>query len=78
MTRRIIIGLLLSPLAAQPDTPRNRLSNAGNVFNTAYARWADEMNRNVGTVNATAVRAWEPLPEMWRRVERLWKAWLQA
>jgi hypothetical protein len=78
MTRRYLLAALVVPLIAQPDTPRNRLCMAANEFQGVYVQWAAEMNRDVNTVNAAAIRQWEPLPEMWRKVERLWRAWLRG
>lgn len=75
MTRRL---LLMLPLAAVIDSPRNRLCAAGNDFNAGFAKWATAMNVKRDTVDMGAVEAFEPLPNLWRKVEGLWRAWLKG
>ncbi len=75
MTRRL---LLMVPLAAVVDSPRNRLCIAGNVFDGQYAKWATAMNAKRDTLDVNAVEAFEPLPGLWRKVEDLWRAWLKG
>ena len=65
MTRRALI------LGSAVGATGGGFVAAANAFHALWRAWADLWNaRKPGTVDLGEVRAWEPLPEAWRRVER--------
>lgn len=77
MTRRSIV-LALLPAVSRAEPSRNKLAIAANAFTRQYAVWAEKMNSHLETLDAGAVAAWQPLPELWRKVERASSDWLRG
>lgn len=70
--------MLALPLAllAQPNAEYMRLKLASDEFFAQSDEWVKQMNAKPGTVNVGAVKAWKPLPGLWRKVEGAWREWI--
>jgi hypothetical protein len=64
-------------LAARPSL-RDEVAIAANAHSARYASWLNAMSAHwaPGTVDARVVEAWDPLPELWRRLEKAWRNWM--
>ena len=83
MTRRTLLALFPGIAAAGgvPVSPRNSLCTAANEFHAPYATWAETMNvasKSPHVIPADAIEAFEPLPNLWRRVEHAYRAWVRG
>lgn len=77
MTRRGFLGLLAGAQGAQQAGGSAGFPETANEFHRAYVIWANAFNKcSSQTFYAPVVTAWEPLPELWRKVERGWRKWL--
>jgi len=80
MTRRIFLAAITAaPLLEAEASPRNQLCESANEFHQPYSLWADKMNAaqsNPYTVPADAIEAFQPLPQLWRKVERKFRTWV--
>lgn len=78
MTRRIWLAAALGLPGRSGVEPRNALVDAANAHQRQYVVWGEAMNaeRRPGVLSARVVAGWEPLPELWRRVEGAWRRWV--
>jgi hypothetical protein len=59
-------------------TAPNDVVRAANEFFGAYKAWAEAWNRKEPeTVSLEEVKAWERLPDLWRKLERIRREWLR-
>ena len=82
MTRREVFQIAATSVVAPPDTPKNRVALAANEFHEYYVKWAKAMNTMEPATQDTTpyyaeALAFETLPELWRKVEKLRRAWLK-
>lgn len=76
--RRAFFLLFLGARSGVASAPP-KLADPANRFATQLKVWADQINRTPpGGVNYKAVEAWEPLPKMWRELEKAWRVWLMG
>lgn len=84
LTRRALLAIaptLAAAATANLRDLRNQLCEAANAFHEPYTDWAQRMNDSRDksqTVPAPAVQAFQPLGELWRNVERKFRAWLRG
>jgi hypothetical protein len=75
MTRRGLMLLMLPKRDAGQKLYEDTIA-----FEEAHNAWINRLNKvgpiKQGTMDAQVLELWEPLPKMWRQVERSWKEWL--
>ncbi len=72
MTRRGVLMMFIGPAS------NNAVVRAANEFMEAYKAWARTWNtKEPGTISIEEVKAWEKLPELWRRLEKVRRMWLE-
>lgn len=77
--RAFLAAIAAAQLARAEESPRNQLCAAANDFHAPYAAWAGRMNSgHPGTIPADAVEAFQPLPALWRQVERKFRTWIRG
>lgn len=76
LTRRALLAFIPAML---DESPKNQLAAAGNAFNEQFAKWADAFNRvKAGALDAGENEAFQPLAQMWRKVEHLRTIWIRG
>jgi hypothetical protein len=76
MTRRQLFAFIP---ALMDESPKNQLAASANAFNAQFTKWATAFNRvKPGTLDAGENEAFQPLAQMWRKVEHLRTIWIRG
>lgn len=79
INRRLFIAAVCGAMLGAPDTPKNRVANAGNLLTDQIRRWADAFNRaRPNTLDLQECEAFEPVPKLERNLEHVRREWIRG